>query len=261
MEAEPATANLLTEQLRALGVAAGSVLLVHTSFREVGPVAGGPKGLIAALRAAVGDGGTLVMPSMTDDDDHPFDARATPCPSMGVVADSFWRLPGVSRSDHYASFAAVGPLATAITAPHPLAPPHGLDSPVGRVGVLGGFVLLLGVGHEANTTLHLAETLAGVPYRARKHCTVVRAGVPVRVDYDETDHCCARFAEVDPWLRERGLQRDGTVGRGSARLVRSVDLVRVAVERLQQDRFAFLHPREIACPECALAWASVPSRG
>ena len=39
------------------------------------------------------------MPSMTADDDHPFDPRATSCIGMGIVAQTFWQLPGVLRSD------------------------------------------------------------------------------------------------------------------------------------------------------------------
>lgn len=46
----------VTEQLRALGVKAGGVLLVHASFRAVRPVEQGPLGLIEALRAALGPG-------------------------------------------------------------------------------------------------------------------------------------------------------------------------------------------------------------
>jgi aminoglycoside N3'-acetyltransferase len=48
----------VTDQLRALGVREGGVLLVHTSFWAVRPVAGGPLGLIEALRDAVGPEGT-----------------------------------------------------------------------------------------------------------------------------------------------------------------------------------------------------------
>ena len=91
------------------------------------------------------------MPSMTDDDEHPFDPRTTSCPGMGGVADVFWRMPGVLRSDSPHAFAAVGPEAAGITADHPLDLPHGLDSPVGCVYELDGQVLLLGVGHDANT--------------------------------------------------------------------------------------------------------------
>src|SRR5438552_1994108 len=89
----------LTEQLLALGVKPGGVLLVHTSFSRVAPVEGGPHGLIAALRDVVGSDGTLVMPSMSDDDDHPFDPERTACLGMGVVADNFWRIPDVLRSN------------------------------------------------------------------------------------------------------------------------------------------------------------------
>ena len=116
------------------------------------------------------------MPSMTEDDDHPFDPKTTPCIGMGIVPDIFWRLPGVLRSDNPSAFAAVGKQATRITAPHPIDPPHGLDSPVGRVYELDGQVLLLGVGHDANTTIHLAESLAGVRYRRKKYFTVVKEG-------------------------------------------------------------------------------------
>jgi len=57
----------VTAQLHALGVEPGGVLLVHTSYRAVRPVEGGPPGLIEALRAALGPEGTLVMPSWGSD--------------------------------------------------------------------------------------------------------------------------------------------------------------------------------------------------
>src|SRR5689334_336317 len=98
----------LVDQLRAIGVEEGGVLLVHTAFSNVRPVDGGPRGLIDALQAAVGGDGTLVMPSFSDTDDEPFRADATPCHGMGVVADTFWRLSGVSRSDSPHAFAARG---------------------------------------------------------------------------------------------------------------------------------------------------------
>ena len=72
---------------------------------------------------------------------------------MGIVAQTFWQLPGVLRSDSPHAFAAAGPQAARITA-HPVDVPHGLDSPVGRVYELDGQVLLLGVDHTANTTIH-----------------------------------------------------------------------------------------------------------
>lgn len=245
-------------QLHALGVDPGGVLLVHASYRAVRPIEGGPVGLIEALRAALGGDGTLVMPSWGDDDETPFDPGTTPAArDLGVVADTFWRLPGVVRSAHSFAFAAAGPAAARVTAdPLPL-PPHAPASPVGRVHELDGQLLLLGVGHSENTTLHLAELMAGVPYRVRKHCTVLEEGRPVRVDYGENDHCCQRFALADEWLRARGAQSEGPVGHAAARLVRSRDVVAAARERLTRDPLVFLHAAGEGCAECDGARGSV----
>lgn len=248
----------LVAQLGALGVVPGGVLVVHTAFARVGPVDGGPEGLIAALREALGAAGTLVMPSMSDDDEHPFDVRATACRGMGVVADTFWRLDGVRRSDSPHAFAAVGPHAAAITADHPVDVPHGVDSPVGRTHALDAQVLLLGVGHDANTTIHLAESLGGVRYRLPKQLAVWRDGRLARIDYAEIDHCCANFALLDDWLDAAGRQRRGTVGHGEARLMRARDVVTLAVERLRADETVFLHPVGVD-EECDAARASLPA--
>lgn len=241
----------LTRQLRALGVRQGGVLLVHTSYRAVRPVAGGPVGLIEALRAAVGPEGTIVMPSWGDDDSVPFDPASTRAAAdLGVTAELFRRLPGVRRSVHPFAFAALGPHAAQVTADPFPRPPHGPASPVGRVHDLDGQILLLGVGHDADTTVHLAEALARVPYEVAKRCTVLQGGRAVELEYSENDHCCARFALVDDWLRSRGLQREGPVGNASARLASSRDVVATALQRLARDPLLFLHPSEVGCAEC-----------
>ena len=236
------SSDALVRELLELGVMPGGVLLVHTSFSNVKPVESGPEGLIGALQTALGAEGTLVMPSMSYDDDHPFDKRTSPCPEMGVVADTFWRLPEVLRSDNNHAFAAAGSLAGTIVAPHPIDAPHGINSPVGRVSELDGQILLLGVGHDSNTTIHLAENLAGVRYRREKYLTLLRDGSPVRFDYREVDHCCQNFALVEAWLDGRNLQRRGKVGHAEARLMRSRDVVSVVTEHLGTNETIFLHP-------------------
>jgi len=238
-------------------VVAGGVLLVHTSFRAVRPVEGGPLGLISALREVLGPAGTLVMPSWSGNEDEVFDVTRTSVdPDLGIVADVFWRQPGVQRADHLQAFAAVGPHAAQILAdPLPL-PPHIPASPVGRVHDLDGQVLLLGVGHDANTSLHLAEVMAAVPYGVPRECTVMRDGQRVRVQYFENDHCCARFALADEWLRTRKLQREGAVGNARARLMKARDVVAVACEQLREQPLVFLHDPAAACEECDAARGS-----
>jgi aminoglycoside 3-N-acetyltransferase len=164
----------------------------------------------------------------------------------------------VSRSDSPHAFAALGPKAAELLAPHPVEVPHGLNSPVGRAYELDADVLLLGVGHDANTTIHLAENIAGVPYRQAKYATVMRDGHPARCDYEEIDHCCANFALMDAWLDARGLQRRGLVDGAEARWVRSRDVVATALDQLRANDTTFLHPRGV-CMECDDAWASLGS--
>lgn len=235
----------------------GGVLIVHASFSATGPIEGGPVGLIEALRHALGDDGTLVMPSMTYDDDTPFDPETTPClEEMGVLADTFWRQHGALRSDSPHSFAAIGNCAETVTRPHPVEVPHGPDSPVGRVFGLQGQVLLLGVGHDSNTTIHLAENMAGVRYRVPKYATIAQNGSRKRIYYGETDHCCQRFSQLDDWLGEK--QAIGTVGHATARLAASRDIVDTVIEHLNQNETIFLHPFGVD-PECDAARASIPA--
>lgn len=251
----------LVQQLGAIGVAPGTVLVVHSSFRRVGPIEGGPMGLIEALTDALGPHGTLVMPTMSGSRSlTPFDPATTPTRNMGVVAETFRQLPGVLRSTHpTSSFAARGPLAAAMTAPQALTPGHGPDSPIGRVHAADGWVLLLGVGHDANTTIHLAEHLAEVPYRIRKWTTIEVQGIPERAEYEEIDHCCENFELVGGWLDERGLQRYGSVGHAASRLARARDIVDVTVAVLRDDPLRFLHAPGARCEECGLARASIGS--
>ena len=127
------------------------------------------------------------MPSWTGDArgaGHVDPRRPAAAPDLGVVAAPSGGSPRSPRGHPFA-FAAGGPQAASIS-PEPIAlPPHQRNSPVGQVLDCDGKILLLGVDHDANTTLHLAELLAGVPYRSPKHITVLRDGEPTWIDYLE----------------------------------------------------------------------------
>ncbi|MGH7856298.1 MAG: AAC(3) family N-acetyltransferase [Candidatus Binatia bacterium] len=247
----------LVTQLRDLGVEPGSVLLVHTAFGSIAPVDGGPDAFIDALVEARGPEGTLVMPSWTDEDDEPFDPLSTDVEDhLGVVADTFWRRPGVVRGDHPFAVAALGPLADEVAGAPFVLPPHGPGSGIDRVHDLDGWVLLAGVDHDANTTIHLAELAAGAPYRQPKHITVLEDGGPKRIDYGENDSCCRGFVMAGGWLRGRGLLREGLLAGGRGMLARSRDVVATVVDELRDDPCRFLCERG-TCDECDRSWASV----
>ena len=62
----PATVESLQADLRALGLGAGMLVLVHSSLSAMGWVCGGSVAVIAALREVLGSTGTLVMPAPLD---------------------------------------------------------------------------------------------------------------------------------------------------------------------------------------------------
>lgn len=261
MASLPCPIENVVRDLLAIGVRPGGILVVHTSFRAIGPIERGADGLIEALTRALGPEGTLVMPTMTDGESV-FDPASTPTTEMGVTAERFWRTAGVLRSTHPGgSFAARGPHAEAICAPQPLSPPHGHDSPVGRVWDRDGQVLLLGVTQGENTTIHLAEAVAQVPYAVTHPCVVEIEGRVETVDIAETDHCCQGFTQADDWLRARGQLREGPVGNGHARLMQSDDIVKTVVEKLRADPLAFLCAPLAGCDECDRARASIRLSG
>lgn len=251
------TVELVT-QLHAIGVEAGDVLLVHASYRAIRPVDGGPDAVIDALIAAVGPEGTLVMPSWTDDDDAVFDPEEDDVEDhLGIIAETFRCRPDVLRGTHPFAVAAWGKRAQHIVDAPFIVPPHGPDTGVARVHDLDGKVLLLGVDHDADTTIHLAELMAEVPYRRPKHITIVEDGRPKRVDYGENDHCCRNFNLVGDWLRARGLQREGKIGNAPSILALSRDITATVTEELFDDPCRFLCARGSGCEECDDARASL----
>lgn len=176
----------LIHQFTECGVREGQTLFVHTSLSKLGFVVGGAETLIRALLEIVGESGTLVMPSQTWKNLDPstgvhwnepaewwpiirehwpaYDKEVTPAIGMGSVAEMLRKWPGARRSDHPArSVAAVGRHAAYITADHDLSNIFGSGSPLDKCYQLDGHVLLIGVGHDKNTSLHLAETRASFP--------------------------------------------------------------------------------------------------
>jgi aminoglycoside 3-N-acetyltransferase len=256
-----ATLPSLVVDFTALGVRPGMVLVLHSSLKAVGWVNGGAVAVILALEQVLGPEGTLVMPTHTADQTEPsawqrppvpeawwptiretmpaYDPALTPTYHMGVIPETFRKQTGVLRSDNPdASFAAWGKHAQRVTDNHALFPLFGENSPVARVYELDGWVLLLGVGHERNTSLHLAEGRSRIAHRT------MHAGSPMMVDgvrrwvaFDDIDWDDSDFVQLGAdFVRESGLQREGQVGRARALLMPQRALVDYAVGWLERNR-------------------------
>jgi aminoglycoside 3-N-acetyltransferase len=177
------TGAKLKEGLARVGVRRGDTVLAHTSLSRFGYVEGGADTVVDALMELLGPKGTLMMSAITTTVDfvircikaadlgvladvEPFDPASTPT-WAGAVAETFRHRPGVLRSLHPThSVSAWGKGAGEMIAGHQnAAGPCGEGTPYARVTELPrGYILLLGVNHSSNTTLHGLEEIAGCEY-------------------------------------------------------------------------------------------------
>jgi aminoglycoside 3-N-acetyltransferase len=232
--------------LRALGLEPGDSVLVHSSLSSLGYVEGGAEAVIDALIEAVGTEGTVLVPTLTGSEalnaENPpvYDPAATPC-WTGRIPEAFCLRPQAVRSLHPThSVAAIGARARELTAGHEHSvTPCGPDSPYGRLAQIGGYILLLGVTHHSNTSFHLVEEIAGVPYHMQPGLVaaqVVQNGQARTVHLMIHRYGSPRdFARMEPVFRERGIQRDGQIGDAHVRLVDARQMVEVTRQALLQD--------------------------
>ena len=249
----PRTRTTLAADLRALGLQAGMVVIVHSSLSSIGWVNGGSVAVVQALLDVLTPDGTLVMPAQSGEYSDPsywqhppvpeawwqviretmpaFDPLVTPTRGMGRIAETFRTWPGALRSaSPQDSCAARGPHAEFITANHTPEGGLGERSPLGRIYDLDGQVLLLGVPYGNNTSFHLGE------YRAPGGKLVVQ-GAPIlengqrvwksfttlEIDSDCFDELGADFEKAHP-------VKIGLVGSATARLFSQ----RAAVDSAQE---------------------------
>lgn len=260
----PATIASLTRDLSALGLSAGDVVITHTSLSALGWVVGGPVAVMTALERVLGDTGTLVMPTQSggliDPEnwgnppapkewwpvirDHlpPYDPATTPSVGVGVVAETFRTRPGVLRSDHpLYSFAAEGAHAGDVTAEHRLSRGLGEDSPLGRLYEFDARVLLLGVDHSANTSLHLCEYRALAdwqrPCKVRLPIGTDEAGLTRWATVDDLDLDEGDFAALGLAYESTPASiQTGPVGAGTGRLMAQRELVDFGVAWMHAHR-------------------------
>ncbi|MCD7059460.1 aminoglycoside 3-N-acetyltransferase [Pelagibacterium xiamenense] len=259
------TRAALLEDLRAIGLARGDIVMVHAALSKIGPLLNGPDAVIGALRDAVGPEGTVMgytdwdarYEDLLDADGRvpdawkphipPFDPlRSRAIRDNGAFPEFLRTTPGALRSGSPgASMAAIGARAEWLTAGHPIDYGYGARSPLAKLVEAGGKVLMLGAPRDTMTLIHHAEHLARLEGKRIKRIEVPFAsetgtvwrwveefntGEAVIPALDDIDY----FTDIVTDFLESGSGRSAKIGHADSILVDAAAMTRFAVDWLER---------------------------
>jgi aminoglycoside 3-N-acetyltransferase len=258
---EPITKKRLVEDFRKAGISPGDTLIVHSSMRTIGWIVGGAVTVIEALMEAVSDQGTLVMPTQSTDNGEPSRWRAPPVPEewwkiirdelppynpvttptrkMGIIAETFRKYPNVYRSAHpQASFGAWGKTAKYVVETHPADDAFGEKSPLAKLYEQDAKILLIGIGLEANTSLHYAEAKANLPDMPveSKGAAVLEDGKRAWKTWEEPEYDDDDFHKIAGDFEEQEGLSPVYIGQAESHIFEMRELIDYAVCWLRKNR-------------------------
>ena len=258
----PVTEARLVDDLSHIGVSSGMTLIVHSSLSSMGWVCGGAVAVIRALETLLGENGTLIMPTHSAELSNPadwqnppvdeswwqtirdtmpaYDPDMTPARGMGAIAECFRGQTGVVRSVHpLFSFAAWGKHAQLIVKDHALSYGLGEKSPLAKIYELEGSVLMIGVGYESNTSLHLAEFRADYASKAIISCQapIIEKGKRKWTCFEDVDETSEDFSGIgNAYEQSGGVFSTGSVGYAESIFVPQKKIVDFAIEWMEKNR-------------------------
>jgi aminoglycoside 3-N-acetyltransferase len=257
----PNTITSLKRDFKTLGVEKGSIIIMHSSLSKIGWTVGGPVSVIKALTQVLTSEGTLVMPTFTSENSEPsewenppvpkswwgiirkempaFEAKITPSRTMGCIVETFRNWINVFRSNHpTSSFTAWGKQAKFITENHELEAEMGENSPISRLYDLNGQILLVGVNHENNSSLHLAEYRSDFPGKSyiRNGCAMMVNNQRQWVEWKGLDVDSDDFEQLGKNYESKINYKPGNIGLAETRLISLRDIVDFGVDWLMEKR-------------------------
>jgi len=248
-----------------LGLISESQVLVHTSLSALGGIAGGAETIAGALLATVSvvitptfTTKTMIIPPFGPEDNaihydssnqgetigEPFRIDLPADRALGELAEVIRRYPRAYRSNHpLLSFAGVN--AKDLLSTQSLEDPW---APIRRLADSDGDVLLIGVDHRANVSLHYAGLLAG-----RKQFLRWAIWDGKVVEVPNWPGCSKGFHSIAPKLE--GVVREAPLGSTSLQAIPLRDLVNIAKGWIREDPEALLC-QDPDCEYCRIVRAS-----
>ena len=253
------TLQSMTQDLRTLGLRAGDSVLIHSSFKSLGPVEGGADTVVKAFQNAVGETGTVVFPTLCQEDwEHVYENWHLDAPSdVGYLTNYFRKLPGALRSDQAThSVAALGKDAAYITQTHGITgrrygifgdTPFAADSPWEKMYEMDTKVVFLGASMNSCTFRHYVEYCF-----MEKVINLIRP----RPDFQELLSqiwCYERFFEEGIWpdicndtvkeiMEQKGMVSHATCGNAQMLMISAKEYCSVSMDLLKSR-----HPKILWC--------------
>ena len=240
--------------LQRIGLKTGDTLLVHSSLKSIGQVDEGASMIIDAILEILGCEGTLMMPSFQlgsefylVDRGCRFDIKNTPS-GCGLISEVFRRRPDVLRSlSPTHCTAACGSQAKRMLDGHELCKISvGAGSPYHKLVQMNCKILLLGVTHESNTTLHFVENTNGAPTICRKVYRAVvvdENGIDITVPILPHMPGLARnYLKAESLLLQAGVQVNARIGLAEAKLIQAGAMAALLGKKIQEDPLFLIEP-------------------
>lgn len=243
------TKDKVKKDLQKLGLKEGNWILMHSSLKSMGYVLGGANAVIDAFMEIVGEEGLFMVPTFTFENFVPyFEPHHTPS-EMGLITETLRQRKESVRSWHPRhSVGVLGKEAKEIVKRHLQGGSVGPGSPIYKLAKRRGYVLLLGVSHTINTTIHTAEVYADLPYLHIKDSpdfpeqAVIKtpAGERIKVDLAPYPTCSEGFWKLEPVMRKEHKIKYGKVGQADCQFMKAQDIIDMAVSLLKKDPSALL---------------------
>jgi aminoglycoside 3-N-acetyltransferase len=237
--------NDLIAGFRNTGLSAGDVVLVHSSYKSLGPVDGGPQTVVDALLEVLTPEGTLIMPTFNFNFNkgEPWDVRTTPS-HMGVLTEVVRLNPESRRIFHpFYSFAILGKLKDELTKTR-YKDSYGEESIFMQLRKLDARIMIIGLTYTHSLTFfHHIEQMEGVDYRFIKAFTGLVTDETGRT-YEDTFTMLVRDVEsgvqteVDPMgevLEKRGVVTITKIGDADVKMMKANELYRVTTEEMKKN--------------------------
>jgi aminoglycoside 3-N-acetyltransferase len=234
----------IVNSLRSLGLTTGDKVLLHSSLSSIGKVDGGAETVVNAFLEVVGESGTLLVPAFG---------------KLGIITEIVKSHPQAVISDcPLGTVAAIGPDAEALGKDHWKAETvHGADTPYTRLAEAGGYICLLGVDQDRNTSLHTVEALLRLPYLEEKTIEKFSSSEGEQTKtwpFYPGPH--RDFIGLDRIFRMSGRMAVGQIGNAVTRLIPVADLLAIG-QSLGEEDPAFCLCRNPNCQDCVTQRAAI----